>query len=276
MFIDNCFYQRIRRNFYKILYTGPIETTTLSFTSSNSSFSECVRNSHSRLFHLHSLYLNELCSQPSISDQNFIKQKCSDALNSHSFIHCSWDNTALASKGGAIHFVLTDGTKQPSASLTVDKCTFLHCHETDNDGSAVHARYIGTASVSDSFFYDCKCGSNPGQEGAGVCFVYLSRKPSITRCSFVSGVSADDAGGCSIWYSSSSVAYAIDSVRCINCKGTSQSSSEGGGIYLYKNDNFMTCTNSLFTDCNSQLRLNPDKRTSPNFSKFVQISGNVR
>ena len=208
---------------------------------------------HSHILSSHFLPSNNNCLDSPVTDQTFNSKKCSYSTGSHSFTKCSWDNAGLTSNGGAIHYVLTSQTHQSLASLTVDKCTFFHCHETHDDGGAVHARYIGTATVSDSFFYDCECGTAPGQEGAGICFVYLSANPSIIRCTFISCVSADDGGGCSIWYSNSSVIYAIDSCRCIKCKGTKEMDSAGGGIVISHNSDFIACTNCLLYACEAKL-----------------------
>ena len=191
---------------------------------------------------------NTNCLEPSIDYEQFVKYKCDDNSGSHSFRHCSWDNTGLTTNGGAIHYVLSEDTKQTS-SISVYKCTFLHCHETSTDGGAVYARYIGSASVSDSFFYDCECGSDHGQEGGGICYAYLSSNPSISRCTFISCVSADDGGGCGIWYSHSPTPYAVDSCSFIQCNGINDAESEGGGIILCLNTDFITCINCLFYGC---------------------------
>ena len=211
-----------------------------------------MRNPQILLSSNHFSLSNAACPSSPVENKNFIKYKCDGGSGAHLFKHCSWNNIGLSSNGGAIHCVLTERTKQPSASLTVDKCTFLHCHETGTvDGGAIHARYIGTASVSDSFFYDCECGSSSGQEGAGVCYAYLSTNPSISRCLFVCCTSLDDGGGCGIWYSHSRTPYAIDSCSFLECKGLSADGSEGGGMYLYRNYDFIICTNCFFAFCST-------------------------
>ena len=219
-------------------------------TSSNSSFTECVRYSYNFLSSHPPFITNNACPASPVQDQAFIKYKCDSGSGTHSFKHCSWDNSGLASNGGAIHLVYS--SPQSSISLTVEHCIFLHCHETGTvDGGAIYVKYINTASVSNSFFYDCECGTAPGQEGGGICYSYLSTNPSIARCSFISCVSADDGGGCGIWLSNASSVYAINSCRFLKCKGLSETGSEGGGSLLYKNENFITFSNCLFSDCSA-------------------------
>ena len=180
-----------------------------------------------------------------------MQQKCDDTSISHSFRQCFWDNRGLSSNGGAIHFILTKETQQ-SSSLTVSGCEFLHCKESGSVlGGAVYAEYISYATVSDSFFYDCECGwSTAGPEGAGILLNYISTQPLIQSCSFVSCRSDDDGGGCSIYFSFSSLVYVVHACSYIHCKGTHLTSSQGGGVMLYGNAESYGCTDCLF--CNSQ------------------------
>ena len=139
---------------------------------------------------------NTNCPKSSIDDKQFIKYKCDDTSTSHSFIHCSWDNNGLTSKGGAIHIAFS--ASHSSIILKVDGCTFLHCHETSSNGAgAVYAQHIGTTTVENSLFYDCECAHNPDYpEGAGINFNLIHTYPLIKSCSFISCVSGDDGGGC--------------------------------------------------------------------------------
>ena len=194
---------------------------------------------------------NSNCPGSSIDDKQFINYKCDDTSTSHSFTHCFWDNSGLASGGGAIHVVFT--SSYSSLSLTVDDCTFLHCHETGSvDGGGIYAQRIDTATVKDSFFFDCTCGnSHTGPEGAGILLNYIQTLPLIKSCVFVSCTTADDGGGCGIYYSYSTLTYAVDSCRCIKCKGTDPSSSEGAVICLSANFQFILCTNCLLYACDA-------------------------
>ena len=230
------------------------EKTKLLFISSNSSFSECVRNSDMRQYHIPSVTPNDDCPSTPVTNREFKPIKCTYSSGSHSFIQCTWDNSERTSNGGAIHYRLTANTKDSSTSLTVDKCTFLHCKEADPiDGGAIYTAYIGTVSVSNSHFLDCKSGSGEtGAEGGGVLCYFISVLPLIRSCTFLFCTTGDDGGGCGIWFSNSSLAYAVDSCRCIKCQGTHIDNSQGGGIMLAWNDMFITITNCLLSACETK------------------------
>ena len=233
--------------FKRKLGSGPRNQTPLSSLSSNSSFTECVRNTHSLVSSYHPPISNNVCPASPVQDQTFIKYKCDGGSGTHSFKHCSWDNNGLTSAGGAIHIVFSES--QSSISLSVSQCIFLHCHETSTDGGAVYARNIASASVSDSLFFDCECGTQVGKEGGGICLNGMSEQPLIKLCSFVSCMSADDGGGCGIYTSKCNMNYAINSCCFIKCKSTHRSNGEGGGICIYTNKHFITCTNCLLRAC---------------------------
>ena len=187
-----------------------------------------------------------------MKDKPFTQQKCSNNSTSHSFIHCSWDNSGLVSNGGAIH--LCCDSSQPLISLTVDECTFQHCYETSSDGAgAVYAQNIGISIVENSFFYDCKCATNTlFPEGAGVLFNYIRTSPLIKLTFFLSCITGDDGGGCGIWYSNSSITYVVDSCRFIKCKGTTDNGCQGGGIIIAHCTTFIACTNCLLCACEAK------------------------
>ena len=141
------------------------------------------------------------------------------------------------------------------SSLTVTRCSFVHCHASGSvGGGGVFAQRVGSASVCDSYFYDCSCGTSDYMEGGGVLLNYIAVKPSIARSMFVLCQSSDDAAGCGIWCSNASLPYAVDSCQYFKCEGLSESGSEGGGIMLWSNTDFVTCTNSLFYACKAKSR----------------------
>ena len=196
---------------------------------------------------------NDECPNSPVTSQSFRPKKCSYNAGSHSFTNCSWDNTDLSSNGGAIHYRLTSATKS-YASLTVDKCTFLHCKEAETvDGGAIYAAYIGTVSVTASLFYDCKSGTGQiGAEGGGICCYYIAVLPLIRTCTFLFCTTGDDGGGCGIWLSNASSVYVINSCRFLKCKGTHVDNSQGGGIMLSFNEVFVTITNCLLCACETK------------------------
>ena len=178
--------------------------------------------------------------------QSFTNTNCKYDSGSHEFLDCSWDNEELGNNGCAIEFNAENSGR--SGSLNVKRCSFFHCHSSGNVGSGgVAAFCISSASVSDSFFYDCSCPMSETQEGGGVFIGNLSVQPLIRCCSFISCESADDGGGCGIWYSASSFPYAVDSCCFIKCKGTDEAHSEGGGVILWDNNKTIGISNSLFS-----------------------------
>ena len=211
-----------------------------------------MRNSDIRFSSKYLENTNTNCLPSIIVDKTFPNQKCDDKSVSHSFIHCSWNNNGLTSGGGAVHIVFT--SSYSSLSLTVDDCSFLHCHETGSvDGGAIYAQRIDAATVKKSFFYDCECGlSTTGPEGGGIILNYIRTLPLIKSCVFVSCMTADDGGGCGIYYSYSTLTYAIDSCRCIKCKGSRITSNQGGGICLSLNYDYLACTNCLLYACEAK------------------------
>ena len=199
-----------------------------------------------------SMISNDDCPASPVTNTKFTNKKCNSFSGSHSFIHCSWDNSGLTSNGGAIHCAFSDDTQKPSISLTIEQCIFSHCHETSTEcgGGAVSAEYISAARIESSYFYDCECGANSSlANGGGVLLNYLYSYPSIRRCSFLSCVSGDDGGGCGIWYCNSSVMYVVDSCRFIQCSAVDASSSAGGGLMIAWNEDSVTITNCLFYSC---------------------------
>ena len=207
-----------------------------------------MRHSHNLLSSHHSSVSNVACPDSSVEDQNFVNNKCDGGSGTFSFKHCSWNNSGLSSHGGAIHLVYS--SPQSSISLTIVDCSFLHCHETgDVGGGAISAKCIGTATVNNSLFYDCRCGMTPTwEDGAGILFYYIYTLPLIKYSSFVSCISSDDGGGCGIWYGNSSVNYAVDSCHFIKCKGTHATSSEGGAVIIFQNQMHIGLSNSLLHD----------------------------
>ena len=220
--------------------------------SSNSSFTGSGRNPITP-YHTFSSFIsnsNPACSENPTQDKSFFNVNCSYSSGSHTFIDCSWDNKDSGTNGYGIYYVLP--SSDSASSLTVTHCSFIHCHASGGvGGGGVFAQCVGSASVCDSNFYDCSCGSYDYMEGGGVLLNYIAVKPQIVHCTLFLCSSPDDGGGCGIWCSNSSLPYAVDSCRFIHCKGTHQTSSQGGGIVIGWNTDFITCTNSLFCACSA-------------------------
>ena len=238
--------------FYGILCSGLTSKTKHSFTSYNSSVTDCVKDSYiisSSPF----ISSNPNCPDLLIENQHYTQYKCDNILTNHSFLHCSWDNSPRASNGGAIHLLCN--SPQPLIYLTVDDCDFFHCKESGSViGGAIFAKYIGVVVVENSLFYDCACGVGISvSEGAGVFLYFLTSYPFLKSCSFLSCTSADDGGGSGICTCNSFLTYAVDSCNFINCKATHPQSGQGGGISIGDNKVFVSCCNCLFCACEAKL-----------------------
>ena len=197
-----------------------------------------------------SSHSNSACSTSPIEDQQFSNENCTYSSGSHRFIDCSWNNTGRINTGCAIYFVRT--TTDSTASLSVTRCSFFHCHSSGNvGGGGICVNQIGSAHIFESVFFDCSCGSYNSLEGGGVMLSSIYTQPFVQTCIFISCVTCDDGGGCSVYYSNSSLTYVINSCIYITCKGTYKTSSGGGGICIYANKHFITCTNCLFYACDA-------------------------
>ena len=237
---------------YHVTFSVHRNKTHISFTSSNSSFQECVRNhlSEHSLFSSFSSQSNSACSPSPIEDQQFSNENCTYSSGSHTFIDCSWNNTGRTNTGCAIYFVRT--TTDSTASLSVTRCSFFHCHSSGSvGGGGICVNQIGSAHISESIFFDCSCGSYNSLEGGGIMLSRMYTQPFIQTCTFISCSSCDDGGGCAIYYSNSSLTYVINSCPFIKCKGVDKSSSQGGGFLVYSNKHFIACTNCAFYACDA-------------------------
>ena len=239
---------------FYILSSGKYVNERL-FISSNSSFTACVNFHFSTQTINTDFHSNDNSDSPdnSIQGQSFVSQNCTRTSGTHTFIECSWDNEDSGQNGCGIYYVLS--SPDSTSSLTVRKCAFSNCHSSGSvAGGAIYACNISSAYLYDSFFFQCSCGTSNYMEGGGVLLGCMQFQPFIRGCLFLCCTSPDDGAGYSVWYSNSATACAIDSCRFIRCKGTDPSQSEGGGVILCSNTDFITCTNCLFCACEAQVQ----------------------
>ena len=235
-------------NLYDIICSGITETTRFSFTSSNSSFTECERT-HNSSPHTY-LGTNSNDDEQNGEGKDFgNKQVVLDHSSTHNFISCLWRN-CLAALGGAISFrSLTE------SSLIMNKCTFYSCGSSSSSvwtdgGGAISAFNVRSVSLSGCLFVSC---SHTSGSGGGINMYTILHQAYINYCVFISCSAWDDGGCAAIWDSK-----ALDNpIACLNCrfiKGTAKGSGSGsGGHLIFFNTYYIACSNCLFSDSEADL-----------------------
>ena len=220
--------------------------TDLSFTSSNSSFSDCLRYHSSS--HIYSSHINSIDCDPDCEGRDLASQQFFlDDSPTHTFTSCAWTGCS-AVLGGAISF-----QEQTSSSLFVSRCIFYSCKSTspewETGGGAIHCNNVNFVSIISSSFLSCTC---EGGGGGGINFCNIQNQPSLSECDIISCSASADGGGISIFYSYANVDQLIcNNCRFLSCCISNNLESEyifsGGGIILWQNHNILICSDILFT-----------------------------
>ena len=214
------------------------------FSSSNSSFSECVRNNIS-LFACSFILSNQDYTE------NCNSQK--DILQTTTFTSCSF-NCESSSGGGAICF---HGT---SSTLTVLDSTFNKCNSTSGHGGAIYAYSCGRITVHKSTFIKCVVLSL--YSGGGILTDGASLSSEISRSNFISCSGGQDGGGMDIVRctgDSEREYLPVKECKLISCiangyNGGSNNDADGGGLIFWDNACTLGISNSIFTKCESKKR----------------------
>ena len=202
-----------------IIFSGLTEKTKLSFISSNSSFSECVRKSTHSPYSSSSQSTNapscaaspyERCTFD--SDNPIPSFSSSTVFNTSTFTGLTADDC-----GGAICF--TSGN-----SLTLDQCIFNLCYTTDefrdlNGGGAILINCGSFFSAHSSTFISCSTLSF----GGAIVAEDGCQSSTVSFCTFIR-CSARLGGGLMTFWGPTS---ALVSSHFISCTGT----LTGGGLY---------------------------------------------
>ena len=154
-----------------------------SFTSSNSSFTECVRN-HIQLLHTNDNTPETLLNGTLMWNKKDFLPQDHTSLPTHSssstsfqFSDCSFTNCYYASSGGAISL------DNSYSSLLVEKSSFTGCNvpmfSDGPSGGAISCRPCYSVSISYSSFISCK-----GSKGGGVYLWGISFFCSVSGCVF--------------------------------------------------------------------------------------------
>ena len=168
--------------FYGILCSGLTEKTRLSFTSSNSSFSECVRNHNLKLSYNKQIAEcitthKEHCVN---TQQNPLKEGVS-----HCIISCTFNSiSSPVPRGGVLYLHHT--SQSSTTSLTVDRCIFDTCNTTATatevyGGGAIYVD-CGSFYLSSSIFIQC---SSKSYGGAIDAYLHCERA-TFFYCTFLS------------------------------------------------------------------------------------------
>ena len=229
--------------FYIFLSSGLTDKTKLSFTSSNSSFSECVRN-RTVLFYSSSIFSNEEYTD------NYNSR--TDISQTSTFTSCTFNSKG--SSGGAIWF---HGT---SSTLTVLDSTFNKCNSTSGHGGAIYAYSCGRISVYHSTFIQCAALSL--YSGGGILTDGASLSSEISQSTFISCSGGQDGGGLEIVGSTESSEQEnlpVKDCKLIGCiangrTDTTANDADGGGLIFWRNQNTIGIYNSLFSKCESKKR----------------------
>ena len=230
-----------------------------SFTSSISSFIECVRktflqqsvnnNSYNTLLFDNQIKTVSIATQKS-NEVTYTPAEHKELSNTDSFTSCEWINCEAAS-GGAIYFHDT------SDSLAVSYCVFEKCVALSGRGGGIFALSSGKVSISQSTIIECSCPT-AGTVGGGFIAQSVSAVPEIVETYFLSCLASEDAGGVYILATTGGTNEAnlpVRECRFIDCvaRGDEGGSSraDGGGLMNWMNDRTLGVSNSLFVRCMS-------------------------
>ena len=220
--------------FYGIICSGLSKKTQLSFTSSNSSFTECERKYS--LYTLSSFPSNNNCYSSPYKECQFSPHSQEPSLSTAfvTFISCTF-NDFISSSGAAICFTSGD-------TLSVDQCSFTDCKSTHSfehyEGAGGVLSNCGSLlSVTSSTFISCVSESF----GGGVLATKDCKYATVSLCSFFT-CTANHGGGVSVFFGPSS---SVSSCRFLCCTAD----AIGGGLYHdSKTPCFFTASNLLFTE----------------------------
>ena len=236
---------------YLCFCPGLTKKTKLLFTSSNSSYNECVRNhSSSKMFSslLQSNECEQDCEGQDLRNQNVIL----DASATHTFKSCSWKDCS-GTKGPAISFQSKTGS-----SLTVDKCSFDSCTSTSSlrqdGGGAINAYNVKAVSIISSLFHSCKCtstqksGTGNNRSGGGMLLHSVTETPLVKMCMFISCEALDDAGGLGIFSCGSNInIFAVQDSQFISCY-----CNDSSGAFEFQSSTCKVCSSCLYCKCSSK------------------------
>ena len=239
--------------FFSILYTSLTEKTTVLFTSSNSSFTECVRNHNLQRISSNNYYYNAFQSHE--NNQNMKRFVCAEE-GEYLFTNCDWTELTIDYNGSAISLTNSEST------LIVEKCSFTDCIVEADCGGAIYVYGINKATITESSFVHCNILSSDNNEngGGGIYLELVSDEVLIRLCSFLDNSVPHDGAGVDMWSCSCTTfnTKTFQDCRFIMCKGKAENSfpynqpfEEGGGILAWENEYNVGISNTLFCECSN-------------------------
>ena len=232
------------------MLSGLTHETQFSFTSSNSSFIECLRK---HIINILSQNCNFVLSRgKDNNDRNTISRRQElTSQSEHSFRSTDFDKceSTGSNSGGAIYCT--------SGSLTIEDCTFKTCKSPSGSGGAVYASGVSSFTIEKSLLTDCNATYG---YGGGVLFTSESCSPLLSDTFLIachasenadlSSQSVDDGGGASIesLMTSETLSFIFQSCRFLSCNCYDW----GGGAYVYSPSALTGCKESLFSICTSR------------------------
>ena len=235
-------------------------------TSSNSSFTKCVRKHNMD----YSFPSNQQLPTLSNAETCTGTQKCFDgkifkqtadlvhniekgplvlnaqnypSITSFVFTSCKWDRCS-AQNGGAIYVTTSN------YQLEVKRSQFLSCQATGQFGGGIYAQPASLVHVDSSCFYNCQCKGTGGDDGGGgICVHSISTEVILISTDFLSCAVQADAGGVTFRNSHSTLGNekTFQNCRFISCSGQ----SDGGAVLAWGNDYNAGFTNIIFHSCSS-------------------------
>ena len=221
------------------------------FTSSNSSFTECVRKDSIVLSASRS-NINRQVTGTVVSHQDIDLSIDSEDGPLYIFESCSFNNLINSGNGGAITCTGTV-SNYFKPQLAIKESSFNSCKSTSGYGGGVCVAGLSLFIVDKAYFFNC---NSTTQSGGGLTFSSSTCLPVISDTTFISCYArnyyssadyADDGGGVSIGCSfpSTKLHYIIESCRFISCGCYDWGA--GGNIAI--SSAVLGCADSLFSSC---------------------------
>ena len=246
-FVD--LFTQFSASFSGILCSGLTEKTKLSFTSSNSSFIECVRiinpSSSNSLVSGCITTASALCVNTS---RNTLQLN-----HDHSIISCEFTSiSSLVQRGGVIY--LSSSSDSDTSTLRINTCLFQHCNTTGNyvhldGGGAIYIDSGTLLSITSTTFLDCSTKSY----GGAVYAQHNITSSVVSFCSFIK-CRANHGGGFMTVYGPTS---SISSSRFISCSAQ----RFGGSMYHDSKtaQGTLILSDSLFTNNKADSQTNSSR-----------------